>query len=317
MKNKNCRVIYFEEYIHINGINQYLFHAGKKADNQVMLFLHGGPGFAESSLSHMFQEKWEEIFTVVHWDQCGAGKTLIKNPDKYPTMDLLLKDLFEIIQYLKKKYNKEKIILMGHSWGTILGSVFIKKYPEEVAYYIGVGQVINMFDNERLGYEKVRELAFQANDKKSLKILEGLGDYPVGLSGIEFKKKSEKLREIQGKYNLAVNFNLSAVIELIRSPIFKLADIFSLLKIDKVNKEIIEYWRKFDIRSESAEYKVPIYYILGENDWQTPHVLAEKYFESINAPDKKLYVIPNVGHMTMLDQPKLFFESLLEINLNN
>ncbi len=195
MKNKSRRLIYYEEYVHINGINQYLFHAGTKYENPVMLFLHGGPGFAESSLSYIFQEKWEEIFTVVHWDQRGAGKTLIKNPDKHPTIYLMLKDLFEIIKYLKEKYNKQKIIIIGHSWGgPVLGSMFIKKYPEEVSYYIGgVGQVISMFENERLGYEKVRRLALQANDKKSLRKLETLGDYPGGdNNGINFKKNLRK-----------------------------------------------------------------------------------------------------------------------------
>lgn len=100
----------------------------------------------------------------------------------------MLKDLFEIVQYLKIKYNKQKIILFGHSWGTILGSIFIKKHPEEVAYYIGVGQVISMFQNERVGYEKVKELAWQSNDKKSLKELEALGDYPGNNHGTNFKK---------------------------------------------------------------------------------------------------------------------------------
>lgn len=313
MKNKFGRLIYHEEYIHINGINQYLFHAGEKYDNPVMLFLHGGPGFAESSLSYVFQEKWEEVFTVVHWDQRGAGKTLIKNPDKYPTIDLMLEDLFFIVQYLKKKYNKEKIIILGHSWGTVLGSMFIKKYPEEVAYYIGVGQVVSMSENESLGYKKVKELALQANDKKSLRKLESLGDYPGNNHGINFKKRSEKLRAIQGKYNLAVNWNLSAIFSLIKSPIFKLSDISALIKMDKVNKKIIEFWSKFDIRLESTEYKVPIYYILGKNDWQTPYVIAEEYFKMINAPRKKLHLIPNAGHFTMLDQSNLFFKSLLEI----
>src|SRR5690242_9440966 len=106
MGNKSKRPICIEEYVSINGINQYLFHSGTKYENPVMLFLHGGPGSAESVLAHAFQEKWEDIFTVVHWDQRGAGKTLTKNPDKYPTIDLMIKDLFEIIQYLKKKYNK-------------------------------------------------------------------------------------------------------------------------------------------------------------------------------------------------------------------
>ncbi|MBW6410174.1 alpha/beta fold hydrolase [Clostridium weizhouense] len=314
MKNKTSRLIYFEEYAPINGIKQYIFHAGTKYDNPVMLFLHGGPGFAESTLSYIFQEKWEEIFTVVHWDQRGAGKTLTKNPDECVTIDLLIKDLFEIIQYLKRKYNKQKIIIFGHSWGTVLGSIFIKKYPEEVACYIGVGQVISMFENERVGYEKVKELALLANDKKSLKELEALGNYPGDNHGIAFKKKSEKLRAVQGKYNLAAKGNLSVIIGLIKSPIFKLSDISALIKMDKSNKEVIEFWSNFDIRLETVEYKVPIYYILGENDWQTPYVIAEEYFKKINAPYKKLYLIPRAGHMTMIDQPNLFFDALVDIS---
>ena len=211
MKNKSKRLIYIEEYVSINGINQYLFHSGTKYDNPVMLFLHGGPGSAESLFAHVFQEKWEDIFTVVHWDQRGAGKTLTNNPDKYPTIDLMLKDLFEIIQYLKKKYNKQKIIILGHSWGSVLGSTFIKQYPEEVAYYIGVGQVINMLENERVGYEKVKELILQANDKKSLKKLEVLGDYPGDKFDSKCLKKCMKIRKLQGKYNLAIKMDFPYV----------------------------------------------------------------------------------------------------------
>ena len=297
----------------INGIEQYLFHAGTKYDNPVMLFLHGGPGFAESTLSYIFQEKWEEIFTVVHWDQRGAGKTFTKNPNQCTTIDLLEEDLFGIVRYLKEKYHKQKIILFGHSWGTILGSIFVKIHPAEIAYYIGTGQVINMFENERVGYEKVKELALRANDKKSLRELDNLGDYPGNNHGIAFKNKSAKLRAVQGKYNLAATGNASAILALIKSPIFKLSDITALMKMNKPNNEVIEFWSKFDIRSESAEYKVPIYYILGENDWQTPHIISEEYFEKINAPRKKIYLIAEAGHMTMVDQPNLFFDTLVDI----
>ncbi|WP_097025562.1 alpha/beta fold hydrolase [Clostridium peptidivorans] len=314
MKNKSKRLIYIEEYVSINGINQYLFHSGTKYDNPVMLFLHGGPGSAESIFAHAFQEKWEDVFTVVHWDQRGSGKTLTKNPDKYPTIDLMLKDLFQIIQYLKKKYNKEKIIILGHSWGSVLGSIFIKQYPEEVAYYIGVGQVINMLENERVGYEKVKELILQAADKKSLKKLEILGDYPGDQFDINFIKKCGKMRELQGKYNLAVKIGLSIVITAFKSPIFKLSDIFALIKGAKANEKVLEFLFAFDLKPESAEYKIPIYYILGGNDWQTPYVIAQEYFNKINAPYKKFYLIPDAGHMTMLDQPQLFVKALLEIN---
>ncbi|MGE7867530.1 alpha/beta fold hydrolase [Bacillus paramycoides] len=83
MKNKFKRLIYFEEYVPINDANQYLFHSGKKYDNPVLLYLHGGPGSVESLFAHAFQDRLEEIFTIVHWDQRGAGKTFIKNRDKY------------------------------------------------------------------------------------------------------------------------------------------------------------------------------------------------------------------------------------------
>lgn len=279
-----------------------------------MLFLHGGPGSAESLFAHFFQEKWEDIFTVVHWDQRGAGKTLTKNPDKFPIIDLLLKDLFEIIQYLKKKYNKQKIVILGHSWGSVLGSTFIKKYPEEVAYYIGVGQVINMLENERVGYGRLKELILQANDKKSLKKLEAIGEYPGDKFDNKCLQKCLKIRKLQGKYKLAVKMDLSICIAAFKSPIFKLTDISALIKGVKANKKTQEFLGIFDLRSESAEYKVPIYYILGGNDWQTPYVIAQEYFNRIKAPYKKFYLIPDAGHVTMLDQPDLFFDALLEIS---
>lgn len=314
MKNKLKRLLYSEEYVLINGIDQYLFHSGTKQNNPVMLFLHGGPGNAESLFAYAFQEKWEDIFTVVHWDQRGSGKTLTRNPDKYPTIDLMIEDLFQIIQYLKKKYSKQKIIILGHSWGSVLGSIFIKKYPEEVAYYIGVGQVVGMIENEHVGYEKVKELILQAKDWKSLNKLEVVGDYPGEKYDSKFMRKLGTIRRLQGKYNLAVKIDLSLFILIFKSPIFKLSDISALIKGIKANEKVMEFLLTFDLKSESAEYKVPIYYILGANDWQTPYVIAQEYFSIINAPYKKFYLIPNAGHMTMIDQPQLFFEALLEIN---
>jgi len=140
-----------------------------------------------------------------------------------------------------------------------------------------------------------------------------LGDYPGENHGISFKNKSEKLRAVQGRYHVAAAGDLSVIAALIKSPAFKLSDIIALIKMDKPNKVLIDYWSKFDLRSESEEYKIPIYYILGENDWQTPYIISEKYFKTINAPRKKLYLIPDAGHMAMIDQPDKFFDILAEI----
>lgn len=316
MKNKSKRLIYLEEFIPINGIKQFLFHLGTSYDNPVMLFLHGGPGSAESLFTRAFQEKWEEIYTVVHWDQRGTGKTLTKNPDKLPTIDLILQDLFEVIQYLKKKYNKQKIVILGHSWGSVLGSVFIRKYPDEVAYYIGVAQVINMLENEKVGYKKVKDLIEQAGDKKSMKKLELIGEYPGNkiVFNKDFSKKCEEVRKLQGKYKLGMKIDLKIWITVFKSPIFKFSDIIAFMKIFQANEKLHSFLGEFNLRSESAVYQVPIYYILGGNDWQAPYVIAQKYFEEIYAPNKNLYVIANAGHMTMMEQPEPFYKALLEIN---
>lgn len=316
MKNRLGRAIYLDEYVSINGIEQFMFHLGTNNDNPVMLFLHGGPGSAESLFTRAFQEKWEEIYTVVHWDQRGAGKTMTKNPDKLPTIDLMLQDLLEVIHYLKKKYNKQKIVILGHSWGSVLGSIFIRKHPEEVAYYIGVGQVISMLENEQVGYNKVRELIEKADDKKSMKKLDSVGEYPGEKVVFDkaFLKKCNKVRKLQGKYQLGMKIDLAIWLTVFKSPIFRFSDIIAFMKVFKKNRKVHRFLGDFNLRNESLEYKVPIYYILGENDWQTPYTIAQKYFDEVNAPNKKIYILPNSGHMTMLDQPDLFFDALSEIN---
>lgn len=314
MKNKSEKLITIEEFVSVNDVNHYLFHSGTNYDNPVLLYLHGGPGSVESLFAHAFQDKLEEIFTIVHWDQRGAGKTLTKNPDKYPTIDVMLEDLYGIIQYLKKKYNKEKIVLLGRSLGTILGSIFIKQYPEDIAYYIGVAQVVSFFENERVAYEKMKEQVVKANDKKALKKLEAIGAYPGEKIKFdrEFLKKCMKIRKLQGKYGLAEKSDLPVFISAFKSPIFKLSDLSAFSKGLKANSKVHDL-EDFDLTADSSDYKVPIYYILGENDWQAPSIIAEDYFAKINAPHKKLFIIPNAGHRIMIDQTTLFSDALLQI----
>lgn len=313
MKKRSTKLIDREEYVLINGIQQYLFHAGTHIENPVMLFLHGGPGSAASLFAHAFQEPWEELFTVIHWDQRGTGKTLTKNPDSYPTIAVLLQDVFEIIHYLKNCYQRKKIVLLGHSWGSVLGSLFIQQHPEEVDYYIGVGQVINKRESERLSYAKVKEAMIQAHDQGSLKKLEALGEYPGEQLDQEWLKKSLQLRKLQGKYHVAVKTKASPLKILVTSPVFTLSDLSALVKGKKANRALVDFLGRFDVTAGSADYQVPLYFVFGEHDWQTPSVLAQEYLTRINAPSKKIYIIPQAGHMTMVDQPALFLNILRDI----
>lgn len=120
-------------------------------------------------------------------------------------------------------------------------------------------------------------------------------------------------RKLQGKYGLAGKSDLPVFITAFKSPIFKLSDLFALSKGLKANSKVHEFLEDFDLMAESSDYQVPVYYILGENDWQAPYIIAEEYFTKINAPHKKLFIIPNAGHRIMMDQTNLFSDALLQI----
>lgn len=310
LKKTSNKAVGVEEYVLINGIHQYLFHAGTTDVHPVLLFLHGGPGSAASLFAHAFQDHWDELFTVVHWDQRGTGKTLTKNPESYPTVEMLLQDVLEIVRYLKQRYHQQKIVLLGHSWGSVLGTLFVTQHPEEVAYYIGVGQVINKLASERLGYAKLKEAMLQANDQNALKKLDALGAYPGDQLDAAWLKKSLQLRKLQGRYLRAVKTKVSPLKTLLTSPLLTFSDLSALIKGNKANRELMDFLRKFDAYAEPAEYHVPLYYLIGEYDWQTPSALVQDYVQHITAPEKQISIIPDAGHMPMVDQPASFLHIL-------
>lgn len=315
MKNKN--LIYEEEYKKINGIEQYLLHSGTSYDNPVMLFLHCS-GFPESLLAYKFQKKWENIFTIVNLDQRGTGKTFTRNPNEVPTIEILLEDIHETVAYLKEKYKKDKIVICGHSLGTLLGSLYISRYSEDVLYYIGIGQVVNFKDGENKAYEKLKELAVENNDKKVLMELERIGDdFPGDRNTIQYVRDGEKFKKFEQKYGLVENpMTFSMFKNIFMSPIFKWSDVSALNKSGKVNEVILDETIKCNIRLQSREYKVPFYCIMGEDDWQTPYNIAKEYFDEIQAPQKKFYTVRNGKHLTVFNEYDLFYDILVDIQKN-
>ena len=213
--------------------------------------------------------------------------------------------------YIKTKYKKDKIALLGHSWGSILGTEYIKKYPENILCYIGVGAVISFIEGEKIGFDKVRAMIDESGDKKDLKQIESLGEYPYNTVGNYDTKPVLKVRALQSKYGLAVNINEAFKI-FRKSPIFKLLDIFAISIGFSINKELWKTVVDYDT-SRFLDYTIPMYCITGEDDWQVSSVLAEKYYHSINAPKKGFYWIKDAGHVPNVDNNKDFNHAITEI----
>ncbi len=140
--------------IPINGIQQWIYIRGTKKDNPILLFLHGGPGFPGIAISPAYQSQLEKDYTVVQWDQRCAGKTYThSDAGQRLTIDRFLSDLFQLLDYISDRFKAEKVFLIGHSWGSLLGMLAIRQAPHRFFSYIGIGQFINLRQNSELCYQ--------------------------------------------------------------------------------------------------------------------------------------------------------------------
>lgn len=306
------------EMVEIGGIQQALYFRGENVENPVILFLHGGPGRPQIPFIHDYQYDWERDFTIVNWDQRNAGKTYFANdPDVVrDTMNAerVLADAHEVTLYIMQKLNKDKIIVMGHSWGSVLGTMLVQTYPENYSAYIGVGQVVNMTDNERVGYEKLMEVARAEGNQKDIAAIEAFAPWPQRYDE-KFNETMMKFRGYQAKYKLAAGMSLDLVRTVLTSPYYTFGEITYFFTVDGLyyQGDVMRFMMEdFDVRIYGVTYEMPVYYIMGENDWQTPYVLANEFFSEIYAPDKEFYLIPDAGHFTQLDNKVEFNRVLLE-----
>lgn len=303
-----------EEYVAVNGIEQFMLHYPKAPDVPVLLYLHGGPGDFESLFAYELDEVWGDLFTHVHWDQRGAGKTLRRNKKKGlpESLEQMLDDLHGVVRYLQQKYQVDKVVLLGHSWGSLLGSLYVLDHPENVLSYIGVGQVISTIENERTAYQQVLEKAKNAGNQKHIGVLMQMGDYPPD-DPEALLKLLPQMRKMQAAYdNGSVSgFGLGDQFKsLRRSPSFRWSDLVSFLRIMRVNRPLHLQMLSFALTDFTPHYQVPIHYILGEEDTIAPTSLGKAYYNTIDAPLKTITVLSGAGHNPMYERPSEFAAAL-------
>src|SRR5690606_1320721 len=168
--------------VEIGGIQQWLSVRGKDRNNPILLFIHGGPGFPEMPASWFYQTPWEEFFTVVQWDQRGAGRTMTASTPEavhaQVNVERMIADAEEVVGHLRKTYGKQKIFVLGHSWGSVLGLELARRHPSWLHAYVGMGQYIEREENERLGYEFALRAARDAGNDTAIAELSAIAPYP-------------------------------------------------------------------------------------------------------------------------------------------
>ncbi len=166
----------------LGGARQVVNVRGADRRNPILLFIHGGPASVEMPLAWSFQRPWEDYFTVVHWDQRGAGRSFLLNDQAAlaPTLKpaRYRDDTIELIEQLRQRYGKRKVVLMGLSWGSMVGLMVAQKRPDLLYAYVGVGQGIDFRENEVEGYRWTLEEARRRGDTVAVKELEAIAPYP-------------------------------------------------------------------------------------------------------------------------------------------
>jgi pimeloyl-ACP methyl ester carboxylesterase len=305
------------EAVNVNGLNQRMIIRGLDTTKPVLLYLHGGPGSPEFPFVRQFDSDIEKLFVVCYWDQRGAGLSYSdKVPPETMTLQQFIDDAGKVTEYLLHRFNRNKIYLLGHSWGTMLGAFTAQKYPQYYYAFIAVGQVGQQVRSEIISFNFCLERSKKLNDKKAVKILEKMGPppYPDPKIGLANMLKERKLVTRYGGAIKHGDFYPQAMKALFFCSEYNLRDKISYLK--GMNYTLNYLWNTVitsNLFRDVPVQQIPVYMMQGTFDYQTAFPVAKEYFDSLKAPLKKFYPFENSAHSPIFEEPDKFEEILMEI----
>lgn len=301
---------YTTEQITLGGVSQTILVRGENSLRPVLLFLHGGPGNSEMLVAHKYLPNLEKYFTVVHWDQRGAGRSFSLNiPASSLTLDRMSKDAEELAIVLKRRFNASKILLVGQSWGSILGLTTVARRPDLFCAYVGVGQVVNGLQTEMLAYEKTMHAAKTAGNIAATTELKSLGPPPYAKLD-DFFRERRWLVKFGGLIYGSSDFSPIEKIKLGSRITPTSAEIDGDDQLFSV-KALLSTILATDFFTTLKTIKIPIYFFLGRHDFSAPPEIAERYLDLVTAPKKTLVWFEKSAHLIHLEETDKFAETLV------
>jgi len=300
------------EPVQVGGMTQWLLIRGQDRSAPVLLWLHGGPGAAQMPLAHATTRVLERDFVVVHWDQRGAGKSNPRDFDPTTmTMERFLQDAHEVTRHLQERLKTERIAMLGHSWGSMLGARLVARWPEDHAAYVGVSQQVNTERGIEITLERLAPLIQASARPDQLHWLDTITP-EILMEHAAYVEMMQMLDDYGGGMNVPV-WRLAWM--LVRSPEYNLADLQRWL--DGAHRGSGPMWpdyRSRDLIAEVQVMPVPMLLISGMHDLNTPMELASDWFDLVEAPQGKRHVfLEDSGHAPFLTEPDQFSEVVIKI----
>jgi pimeloyl-ACP methyl ester carboxylesterase len=294
-------------FLNINGVRQGMFIKGKDAKNPVLLYLHGG--MPDYFLTRRYPTGLEDYFTVCWWEQRGAGLSYGADVSlDTMTLEQFVSDTLEVTNYLRNRFGKEKIYLMGHSGGTFVGIQAAARAPESYHAYVGVAQMSDQLESERRAYEYMLR---QFREKGNEDMVEELEAAPVTARGGTPEGYLD-LRD-KGMHSLGVGttHDMNSVVTglflpSLRFPEYTLTEKVNLWRA-KLSSGVSVMWDETmatDLSEELLELDLPVYFFHGIHDYTVNYALTKEYFEKLEAPLKGFYTFEHSAHSPIFEEPE-------------
>jgi len=296
-------------FVRIGGLDQWIDIRGDDMSNPVLLVVHGGPGEAQWPMAAHYRA-WEKTFTVVQWDQRGAGHTFGRYGTATPdmTLDRIANDGVELLDHLCSTLGRKKIVLLGHSWGSTVGVTIAQRHPARIAAYVGTGQVGSWKGAIRVKFELALSRARAEGDLAMVEALEAAGPPDPGDATKVFAF-NDRVYRFWAPADVAwiKSLRADAAAKRLADP-KNYADFVDGFRFSA--ERVVPDQIRADLPATAGKLATAIFVIQGRDDLITPTRDAVDYFERINAPYKKLILIPDAGHFAFMTAPDAFLEAL-------
>jgi proline iminopeptidase len=304
--------------VRIGGIDQWIHVRGQNRNHPILLFIHGGPGQAFIPFAREFQAPWERHFTVVQWDQRGAGKTYASNDRELQrrtmTVSQMQQDALDVVNHLRRRFGRDRIVVMGVSWGSVLGLWLAHEHPDVIAAYVGVGQAIDMKANAKLAYDDALQMARSSRHLEAIRDLEGLQPYPGATTDLRKGSIAQQWQaELLGPPPDRRYLNMRRVLStLLSAPEYSLRDVYGFARGQVLSLEtLIPEVHTLNLTSLGTDFMVPVFLFQGRLDPYTRPAMVAKYAETIRAPRREVVWFERAGHFPFFEERQRFLDELL------
>ena len=307
------------EKVKLGGVNQWLILRGQDVNKPVLLFLSGGPGASEAGRVLRFNQELEKHFVVAIWEQRGCGKSYpALNPKSDLTVSQYVDDLIELTDLLRARFDEQKIYLVGHSWGTIIGVRAVQARPDLFHAYIGTSQMVDARETDEIIYEMVMDHSQKTGDAQFVATLQKQGPPPYfGKSPIKpyatLFGREYALFEVPNIKDPEYRSEGDAIMLMLKQPEYGWLDrVYYLLGMMNTFNVVYPQLQEMDFRQDATHFDIPVYIILGRHDMNNPSSIPEEYYNLIEAPSKALYYFEDSGHGMIWEEAALFHTLMVE-----